>query len=305
MKYCTLGGMQSSKIVMGCMRINSKNLERVEQTIVTAMSMGVNTFDLADVYGDAERTFGVAVRDLTIPRKDFLIQTKCGIRRNANNVCRFDFTKEYILSAAEGNLKRLNTDYIDVFTLHRPDTLIEPDEVAEAFTRLAEQGKVRAFAVSNFTAAQMQLLQSAGVEIAANQIQFSLAHTAPVDGEFFFNLCREENIARAGDVVSYARLHKIPLQAWSPLQYGFFEGSFLGNENYPKLNAALETLANKYAVTPAAIALAWILRHPAFGQVVTGTTSPEHMKELCAAADITLTHEEWYDLYAATGKNLP
>ena len=308
MKYCNLGNIRASSIVMGCMRIADKPLEQTEQVMVEAMRTGVNTFDLADVYGggNCEKVFGVAIRDLGVSRKDYVLQTKCGIRKGENGaITRFDFSKEYILSSVEGSLRRLNTDYIDVLLLHRPDALVEPEEVAEAFLQLHVTGKVRAFGVSNFSAAQMQLFRASGIEIVANQMQFSLGHTAPIDAGFNVNMYKEESVTRAGDALEYARIHGIPLQAWSPLQYGFFEGVFIGNEKFPALNATLERIAEKYGATPTAIAFAWILRHPAFKQVVTGTTSPERMKTVCAAADITLTREEWYELYLSTGKVLP
>lgn len=307
MKYCNLGDINASKIVMGCMRIGDKPLEQTEKVIVSACAAGVNMFDLADVYGggNCEKVFGVAMRDLEIPRKNYVIQTKCGIRKNAEGKHRFDFSKEYILSSVEGSLKRLNTEYVDILLLHRPDTLADTDEVGEAFERLQEDGKVRAFGVSNFSAMQMKLFRSNGIEIVANQMQFSLGHTLPVDAGFYVNMQTDSAVTRAGDAMEYCRLRKIPVQAWSPLQYGFFEGVFVGNEKFPALNAELNEQAEKYGVTPAAVALAWILRHPAFKQVVTGTTSPARMSELCMAADVHMSSEDWYSLYRATGKVLP
>lgn len=308
MKYCTLRDMYASSIVMGCMRIADKPLAQTEKVMVEAMGAGVNMFDLADVYaaGNSEKVFGVAIRDLGVNRKDYILQTKCGIHKNdSGKIVGFDFSKEHILSSVEGSLKRLNTEYIDILLLHRPDTLVEPEEVGEAFERLRDDGKVKAFGVSNFSATQMQLFRASGIEIVANQMQFSLGHTAPIDAGFNVNMYKDESVTRAGDVVEYSRLRNIPLQAWSPLQYGFFEGVFIGNEKFPVLNAKLAEIAEKYGVTTTAIAFAWILRHPAFKQAVTGTTNPQRMKEICAAADITLTREEWYELYLATGKILP
>lgn len=308
MKYCNLGDLNASRIVMGCMRIGDKPLEQTEKVIVSACANGVNMFDLADVYGggNCEKVFGVAIRDLEIPRKNYILQTKCGICKNAEGtIHHFNFSKEYITASVEGSLKRLNTEYIDILLLHRPDTLADPDEIGEAFERLQEDGKVRAFGVSNFSAMQMKLFRSCGIEIVANQMQFSLGHTLPVDAGFYVNMTKDEATTRAGDAMEYCRLRKIPVQAWSPLQYGFFEGVFVGNEKFPRLNAELNVQAEKYGVTPSAVALAWILRHPAFKQVVTGTTSPERMDELCKAADVNMSREDWYSLYNATGKQLP
>ncbi len=308
MKYCNLGERPASAIVMGCMRIADKPLAQVEEVMVEAMRAGVNTFDLADIYGggNCEKIFGVAIRDLGVKRKDYILQTKCGIRKDGTGkIARFDFSKEYIIQSVEGSLKRLNTEYIDVLLLHRPDTLVEVEEVAEAFERLKDDGKVKAFGVSNMNGAQMQLLRSAGITIAANQVQFSILHTPLIDAGFNVNMYRDESILRASDTLEYSRLKGIPLQAWSPLQHGFFKGCFIGDEQFPALNEKLGVLAEKYGVSPSTIAIAWILRHPAFKQVITGTVNAERMRALCQAADIRLTHEEWYELYFATGKTLP
>ena len=233
-----------------------------------------------------------------------MLQTKCGIRR-ADFGTYYDFSAEHIIASTEASLLRLNMEYLDVLLLHRPDALMQPEEVADAFERLHASGKVRAFGVSNFSASQMKLLEKCGVRLVVNQMQFSLGHTLPIEAGLNVNNQKAEAVALAGDVVEYCQLKNVTMQAWSPLQYGFFKGTFLGDENFAPLNAELNALAEKYGCTPAAIACAWILRHPAKMQVVTGTTSPVHMRELCAAADIQLTREEWYKLYYATGKKLP
>ena len=307
MKYCNLHGINASRVVMGCMRIADKPLQDTENLIVEAVRNGVNAFDLADIYGkgDCERIFGVAVKDLGLARKEYLIQTKCGIRKSETSRW-YDFSAGHILNSVDDSLKRLNTEYIDVFLLHRPDTLMETDEIAEAFERLRANGKVRLFGVSNFSALQMEALRASGVQIVANQMQFSLGHTALVDAGFNVNTNGDGAVMRAGDTLDYCRLHKIALQAWSPLQYGFFDGVFVGNdEKFPVLNEKLSALAEKYSCTSEAVALAWILRHPAFAQVVTGTTNPARLRNLCLASEISLTRDEWYGLYLATGKTLP
>jgi predicted oxidoreductase len=266
----------------------------------------VNTFDIADVYskGDCERILGVAVKDIGLARKDYILQTKCGIRRGETGTW-FDFSKEHIVSSVENSLIRLNTEYIDIFLLHRPDALMEADEVAEACYKLRGEGKIRALGVSNFSAVQIQTLENAGIDVTVNQMQYSLGHTTLVDAGFNVNMKKDESVQRAGDSFEYCRLKKIALQAWSPLQYGFFEGVFLDNEKFQPLNAELKMQAEKYNCQPSTIALAWILRTPAFAQVVTGTTSYEHMREMCQAADIELTKEEWYNLYLSTKRKLP
>ncbi len=305
MKYTDIRGVSASRMMMGCMRIADKPLEQTERLIVEAVRSGVNAFDLADVYGngDCERVFGVAVKDLGLKREEYMVQTKCGIRRTEWGKY-YDFSREHILYSVENSLKRLNTDYIDVLLLHRPDTLVEPEEVASAFAKLHAAGKVRAFGVSNASAMQIQAFEKCGVDIVVNQMQFSLGHTLLVDGGVNVNTQKDEAVSRAGDALEYCRLKNITLQAWSPLQFGFFEGTFIGNERFPELNAELNRLAEKYNATPAAIACAWILRHPAKMQVITGTTTPERMRDMCAATEIDLTREEWYMLYTATGKTV-
>ncbi len=305
MKYCTLGNLKSSAMVMGCMRISPKPLARVEQTIIQAVQSGVNTFDLADIYGasagDSEKVFGVAMRDIGLARENYLVQTKCGIVPRK----RYNFDKEYILQSVDGSLKRLNMEYIDILLLHRPDTLMVAEEVAEAFHILRESGKVKEFGVSNFSAQQIRILQKAGIDVVANQIQFSLGHTLPVDAGFNVNTTAPVAVTRAGDTAEYCQAENIALQAWSPMQYGFFNGTFIGNRKFKKLNELLNQLAEKYNAEPSSIACAWILRHPAFKQVITGTTDPKHMAEMCKAGEIELTGDEWYALYLATGKTLP
>lgn len=307
MKYCKLHGMKASRVVMGCMRIKSKPLPETESLLVEALKNNVNTFDLADIYGggDCERIFGVAMRDLGVERSSYLLQTKCGIRSMEQGKW-FDFSAEHILNSVDNSLKRLNTDYIDLFLLHRPDTLVEPEEVAEAFERLQGMGKVRAFGVSNFSANQIKLLENYGVDVTVNQVQFSLAHTPLVDAGFYVNMHENEAVTRAGDTLEYCRLRGIAMQAWSPLQHGFFKGVFLGDyEQFPELNKTLLEMSEEKGCTPSALALAWVLRHPAFKQVITGTTNVERMKEMCAAADIELSRAEWYKLYMSNNKVLP
>ena len=306
MKYTKIRDVEVSRVMMGCMRIADKPLADIEKLIIEAMRAGINAFDHADIYGkgDCEKVFGVAVRDLGIAREDYVIQSKCGIRKNEMGKW-FDFSKEHIVQSAEDSLRRLNVEYLDFFLLHRPDSLIEPEEVAEAFDYLQNKGMVRHFGVSNFSAQQIELLKRYGVDVTVNQMQFSLGHTALVDSGFFVNMFENEAITRAGDALEYCRANDITLQAWSPLQYGFFKGTFIDNEEFPQLNAELGALAEKYGVTKTAIACAWILRHPARMQVVTGTTSFERLEQMSKGADIELTREEWYRLYMSTGKVLP
>ncbi len=296
-------GLTVPAIGLGCMRIDGlKEKKAVETLIAGAMEAGINFFDHADIYGggESERLFGECMDAFS--REEMILQTKCAIRPG---IC-YDFSKEYILSSVEGSLKRLQTDYVDILLLHRPDTLMEPDEVAEAFETLKRTGKVRCFGVSNMNPGQIALLEQAVPgQIIFDQVQFSLAHCPIIDSGINFNMAADEGINRDGGLLEYARLKKITLQAWSPFQYGMFAGIFIGSEKYPELNKVLDELAEKYAVTPNAVAVAWIMRHPAGIQTIVGSTNVSRVRDISRAADIVLTREEWYRLYLAAGKKLP
>ncbi len=306
MEYIKLGksDLECPRIALGCMRLGDKPEERAKAVIAAALDEGVNMFDHADIYadGESERKFGRAFKALGISRDKVILQSKCGIRKDLGT---FDFSKKHIVEAAEGSLKRLGTDYLDILLLHRPDALMEPEEVAEAFDALFRAGKVRFFGVSNFSPYQIELLKGGRVEVIANQLQFSLMHAAMVEEGLNVNMYNDESVQRNGDILNYCRLNGIAVQAWSPLNYGFFGGIFVGNGKFPALNAELSRLGEKYGCTPAAIAFAWILRHPAKMQVIAGTTDPEHLRTLCRGAEVGLTREEWYGLYRSTGKILP
>ncbi len=296
-------GLRVPAIGLGCMRIAGlKDKKAIEELITGAMETGINFFDHADIYagGESERLFGECMG--LLHREDVILQTKCAIRPR---VC-YDFSKEYIISSLEGSLQRLKTDYMDILLLHRPDTLMEPDEVAEAFETLKNAGKVRYFGVSNMNPGQIALLEQAVPGgILFDQVQFSLAHCNIIDSGINFNTGADGGIVRDGGLLEYARLKKITLQAWSPFQYGMFEGVFIGSEKYPKLNAVLDKMAEKYGITPSALAVAWIMRHPANIQTIVGSTNIGRIRDISKASDITLSREDWYRLYMAAGKKLP
>ena len=303
MKYFELDGCRASRVVQGCMRISGLDQAALDRLIRSDLEQGINFFDHADIYGggECERKFGQVLRADPTLRDRMWIQTKCGIRRGW-----FDFSKEHILASAEAALERLQTDHIDFLLLHRPDTLCEPEEVAEAFETLFNQGKVLHFGVSNETPMQISLLQKyVKQKICVNQLQFGLGHTGMVDQGLNANMTWDAGLDRDGGVLDYCRLHDITIQPWSPFQYGYFEGSILDNPKFPELNAKLKELAQAYDVTPAGMAIAWILRHSACMQPVVGSTNPEHMAAICKASDVTITRQEWYQLYCATGKTLP
>ncbi len=292
-----------SAIGLGCMRLAGLEDEKAVGSLIdVCMEEGINFFDHADIYagGEAEAVFGKALagRD----REKMVIQTKCAIRPG----CCYDFSGDHILSSVDASLKRLGTEYIDVLLLHRPDALMEPEEVAEAFRQLKKAGKVRSFGVSNHNPMQIELLNSCLDEpVCVDQIQFSIAHCPSIDAGLNVNIHNDAGCVREGSVIEYCRLKKIRLQAWSPFQYGMFEGVFIGNEKFPALNKVLDRLAAKYNVTPNAIATAWILRHPAGIQTIVGSVNAGRIREICKAGEAELTREEWYELYLAAGKQLP
>lgn len=297
------GKLEIPEIGLGCMRITGLGEEKkVRELVDTAMENGINFFDHADIYagGEAERMFGKVVEPSL--REKMIIQSKCAIR---SGIC-FDFSKEHILKSVDGSLKRLQTEYLDILLLHRPDTLMEPEEVAEAFDQLEKSGKVRYFGVSNENSMQMELLNHyCGNKILFNQLQLSIAHCDIIDSGINVNIHNDAGANRDGSVLEYCRLKNITIQAWSPFQYGMFEGVFLNNEKFPELNKLIDELAEKYQVSNNAIAVAWILRHPAKIQTIVGSTNKERVADICKASNITLTREEWYALYMAAGKRLP
>jgi predicted oxidoreductase len=295
--------LQVPVVAVGCMRLHSLDKPSAERFIRTAMEQGANFFDHADIYGGGkcEELFADAIGMNASIRERMILQSKCGIRKGM-----FDFSKEHILQSVDGILQRLKTDYLDVLLLHRPDALVEPEEVAEAFDRLESSGKVRHFGVSNQNPMQIQLLQKYVKQpIVANQLQLSITNATMISSGFNVNMENESAVNRDGYVLDFCRLHDITIQPWSPFQYGFFEGVFLDNDKFPELNNKINEIAAKYEVSNTTIALAWLLRHPANMQPITGTMNIERLKDCIKASDIRLTREEWYDIFRAAGNVLP
>jgi len=295
--------IEASEVSLGCMRIAGMEPAALDELITTSLDAGIDFFDHADIYGGGkcEEVFAQSVARLGIPREKLVLQSKCGIRQGF-----FDFSKEHILTSADAILKRLDTDYLDVLLLHRPDTLIEPEEVAEAFTSLQQSGKVRNFGVSNFNPGQIELLQaSLPMKLVANQLQLSIAHTGMIDRGITVNMKHENSVDRDGGILDYCRLKKITIQAWSPFQFGFFEGVFIDHPKFPKLNEVLDKLCAEYGVTKTGMAIAWIQRHPARIQSVLGTTSPDRVRQVADAVKIDLSRPHWYEIYRAAGNVLP
>lgn len=291
-------------IAVGCMRMTDVEVRQAAELIDKAMELGVNFFDHADIYGGGacESAFAGALKVAGVKREDIFIQSKCGIVPGKM----YDFSKRYIIEAVEGSLRRLQIDYLDALLLHRPDALVEPEEVAEAFDELEISGKVRYFGVSNHTPLQMDLLRKyVRQPLMANQMQFSIAHASMISSGMEANMLTDGAVGRDGGVLDYCRVHDITLQTWSPFQYGMFEGVFLNNEKFPELNKKIDEIAQRYEVSNTTIAVAWILRHPAGMQVLAGTMRPSRLEEICQAAELKLTREEWYEIYLAAGNILP
>lgn len=305
MKKINLGNssLQVPNIAVGCMRINSIDPQKAETFVQKSLELGANFFDHADVYGggECERIFADAIHMSPQVRENIILQSKCGIRPGM-----FDFSKEHILTSVDGILKRLKTDYLDVLLLHRPDALVEPEEVAAAFDKLETSGKVRHFGVSNQKPMQIMLLQKFVKQpIIANQLQLSITNATMIGNGLEVNMLTDNAIDRDGSILDYCRVHDITIQPWSPFQYGFFEGVFLDNDKFPELNKTVNQIAEKYNVTNTTIAIAWLLRHPANMQPVIGTMSQNRLEEICKASDIYLTKEEWYQIYISAGNKLP
>ncbi len=295
-------GFIMPQIALGCMRIASLSKSEIQNLIGTSMELGINFFEHADIYGRGECETKFTEATEKSARNKMIIQSKCSIRPG---IC-FDFSKDYILNSVDSILKRLDTDYLDSFLLHRPDVLVEPEEVAEAFSKLKKEGKVLHFGVSNQNPYQIELLKKfCDVEIEFNQLQLSVTECGMIDTSLNVNMKNAASVDRDNMILDYCRLNDITIQAWSPFQYGFFEGTFIDNDKFPELNAKMQELADKYSVTKSAIAIAWISRHPAKMQSVVGTTNVQRLKDIAQSSSVNLTREEWYALYLSVGKKLP
>ena len=309
MKTVPFGSATAPAVVAGMMRIDDKDDAQIRELYDTARTAGIDFFDHADIYGGSmhfcEARFAEALGLSAAERDEIVLQTKCGINPAEGT---FDFSYEHILAQVEGSLKALRTDRLDVLLLHRPDALVEPEEVARAFDELEAAGKVRAFGVSNHTPRQIDLLRTAVTQpLVANQLQLSITHAPILAQPVAANMAGEDQsvVRDGGGIVEYCRINGITVQAWSPFQGGFFTGVFLGNPEYAALNEVIDRRAGSYGVEPIAIATAWITRHPAKMQVVLGTTTPERVRDAAAGADIELTRAEWYELFRAAGHLLP
>ena len=295
---------ETSAIALGIMRMAALTPTKAAAALEAALESDINFIDSADMYGDgkSELVFAAAMKEAGISRDQFFIQSKGGIVTGDEK--RYDFSKQHLLDSVDGILKRMEIDYLDSYLLHRPDPLMEPEEIAEAFDILQASGKVRHFGVSNFNPEQFQLLQSqVDQKLLMNQLQFSIMHTGMIDYGMHTNMTDTRSFDHDGGILEFSRRKGVTIQAWSPFQYGFFEGVFVDNDKFPELNELLDKLAKKYDTNKNAIATAWILRHPANMQVILGTMNPARIKESAAGGDVTLTKQEWYDVYFAAGND--
>lgn len=306
MRYVDIKGtnMKASRIALGCMRIGNKSIDEVEELVKTALDCGINYFDHADIYGAgaSEKVFGEVLKRHPEWRSQMFIQSKCGI---VPGKC-YDLSLGHIIECVEESLKNLNTDYLDVLLLHRPDVLMDPMEVARAFDVLYAAGKVRYFGVSNMNPMQIRLIKKyCNQPIVINQVQFNLVNSGIIDSGINVNMKNPESIDHDGSLLEYCYLHDITIQPWSILQASWEEGTFLNNPDYQALNDKLEEIGQKYDLDKAAMSVAWILRHPSRMQPIAGTTNPEHLKALAKAGDVKISREDFYALYMAAGRKLP
>lgn len=293
-----------SQVALGCMRIGNMSDKEADFYLGNAVELGINYFDHADIYGrgKCEEVFGNALKRNPTLRDKIYIQTKCSIVPGSM----YDFSKEHIINSVNGSLKRLGIEHIDVLLLHRPDLLMEPAEVAEAFDELESSGKVGAFGVSNHSPLQIELLQrEVKQKLAINQMQLSITNANMIASGANVNLANDDGVNYDGYLRDYCRLKGITIQPWSPLQYGFIEGSFVDNRKYKSLNKVMEELAEKYGTTSTGIAIAWLLRLPEKMQPVVGSTNPGRIEAVAKAADITISREDWYKIYREAGYKLP
>ena len=311
MKSINIGnnGFTASELILGCMRINKLNVDEAKHLITYAYESGIDMFDHSDIYagGLCEELFGMALKELPNLREKIKIQSKCGIVHNGNGkIVAFDFSSEHIIKSVETSLKRMGIDYLDSLLLHRPDTLMEPEEVAKAFDYLEEKGMVKNFGVSNQNPGQIELLKTCVRQpLTMNQMQLSITDCGMIAQGLNTNMSNKLSYMHDAGVLEYSRINNITIQAWSPFQFGFFEGTFIDNPEFPELNAKLQEIGDRFGVAKTAVATAWILRHPAKMQVLVGTTNVRHLEEILGCQKVELTREDWYDIYRSAGHTLP
>lgn len=295
--------LKTQRIALGCMRMSNLSIEKAATVIETALENKINYFDHADIYGQgkSELIFAEAITQLGYSRDQYILQSKVGIRNGY-----YDWSYNHIIKSTESILKRLNTDYLDVLLLHRPDTLMDLDEVAEAFHKLVQSGKVLYFGLSNVNAMQMELIQSrVDVPLVFNQLQFGPAHTPLIDLGLNVNTKKKSALDVSQPTLEYCQLNQVTIQAWSPFQVDLKQGLFMNHSDYQLLTKVIHQMAAKYGESFEAIVVGWILRHPANMQVIVGSMNPTRIQKMAQALTISMSREDWYTIYKAAGNSLP
>lgn len=300
----TIPQIASHRVIAGCMGLTALNDAQADTFVKAVIEEGVTFFDHADIYGggECETIFGNVLKNNPSMREKIIIQSKCGIVRGIM----YDSSYEHIVVSAEESMKRLRVDYLDSLLIHRPDALVDPQAVAKAFDKLHAEGKVKHFGVSNHAPSQIELLKKyVDLPISFNQLQFSITNSNMINVGTNVNMTTDAGINRDGGVLDYSRLNDITIQCWSPMQHGFFEGTFLGNPKFAELNKCLDRKAEKFSTTPASVAAAWILHHPANMQLISGSTKIHHFQDMANARKIKLSNVDWYELHKSAGNVLP
>ena len=316
--------LKTSRLIAGCMGLgggwapetllNAEHEKQARDFIDTALELGINFFDHANIYarGRAEDVFGRILKERPSLRGQIILQSKVGIRwanDPAGTPQRFDFSYEHIIEATEAILRRLQTDRLDILLLHRPDVLVEGEEVARAFARLKQDGKVSHFGVSNQNRFMMDYLQHFLPDpLIANQLEMNLLHSGFAEAAISFNQTAPAYPDGWEGVVEYCRLNGVGLQAWSPLARGVLTGGDLKEKSAATKSTAglVKELANAHQVSGEAIVLAWLLRHPAKIQPVLGTSRSDRLRACAESVKVKLSREEWYRLFeTARGKSMP
>ena len=311
------------RLIYGCMGLGgpwdgtsygAAEIDQAAAVIDAAQGIGIGLFDHADIYrnGKSEAVFGEVLARSQGLREKITLQTKCGIRLGERGLqTHYDLSREAILERVNESLKRLQTDYVDVLLLHRPDPLMDPREVADAVGQLMAEGKVRQLGVSNMSAAQIAFLQDAlETPIVANQLEMSLLRSDWLEGTVLVNHPADAGYSFPHGTLEYCMSKGIELQAYGSLAQGRYTGARSGDLSPAESATAtmLEDLAGVHGTTPESVLLAWLMKHPARISPVVGTTNPARISACADAAAVAgkMTRAQWYGLWTtARGSNLP
>ena len=293
-----------SRIALGLMRISQKSVSEVEELIKKSLSLGINFFDLSDIYGrgKCEELVGEVLKNNPNLRDKMYIQSKVGI---AFETIGYDNSYDYIIEYTKKILKRLNTSYLDCLLIHRPDIFMDAIEVYNAIKYLKENKLIIDFGVSNFNTEEIKYLKENNINIKYNQVSLGLGNTTMIDQVMYTNVPNTKVSKEADDLFFYLKRKNIIIQAWSPFQFGFFEGSIFDEEKYPIINQVLDKYASIYHTSKCAIASAFLLKLDKNLIVITGSTNINHIKEALDGENINLSRKDWYAIYKECGHILP